>query len=53
MELKYSQFMFLRSYEPLDAYFQPNKVLVIYVPRRDGKTTLLKNYLDFLQNADG
>jgi predicted AAA+ superfamily ATPase len=32
-------------YEPLDTYLAPNKVLVIYGPRRVGKTTLLQNYL--------
>jgi predicted AAA+ superfamily ATPase len=37
--------MFLRAYEPLDAHLQPNKVLVIYGPRRVGKTTLLQQYL--------
>ena len=37
--------MFKRAYEPLDSYLLPNKVLVIYGPRRVGKTTLLQNYL--------
>lgn len=37
--------MIPRAYEPLDAYLQPNKVLLIYGPRRVGKTTLLRNYL--------
>lgn len=37
--------MIERAYEPLDAYLQPNRVLVIYGPRRVGKTTLLQNYL--------
>jgi predicted AAA+ superfamily ATPase len=32
-------------YEPLDKYLEPNKVLVIYGPRRVGKTTLLQAYL--------
>ena len=45
MELMYSIFMFARAYEPLDAHLQPNKVLVIYGPRRVGKTTLLQGYL--------
>lgn len=45
MELKYIQCMFRRAYEPLDQYLHPNKVLVIYGPRRVGKTTLLQNYL--------
>jgi predicted AAA+ superfamily ATPase len=37
--------MIPRAYEPLDKYVQPNKVLLIYGPRRVGKTTLLQNYL--------
>ena len=37
--------MIPRSYEPLDAYVQPGKVLVIYGARRVGKTTLLQRYL--------
>jgi uncharacterized protein len=37
--------MFKRAYEPLDQYLHPNKVLVIFGPRRVGKTTLLQNYL--------
>ncbi len=37
--------MYKRTYEPLDARLMPNKVLVIYGPRRVGKTTLLQNYL--------
>jgi uncharacterized protein len=37
--------MYKRSYEPLDARLMPNKVLVIYGPRRVGKTTLLQNFL--------
>ena len=45
MELKYIQRMFRRAYEPLDQYLRPNKVLVVYGPRRVGKTTLLQNYL--------
>ena len=34
-----------RAYEPLDRYLRPNRVLVIYGPRRVGKTTLLRTYL--------
>ena len=45
MELGYSYSMIKRAYEPLDPYMKPNKVLVIYGPRRVGKTTLLNNYL--------
>ena len=37
--------MIKRAYEPLDTYLQPNKVLVIYGPRRVGKTTMLQRYL--------
>jgi len=37
--------MYKRAYEPLDSRLMPNKVLVIYGPRRVGKTTLLQNYL--------
>ncbi len=37
--------MYKRTYEPLDTRLIPNKVLVIYGPRRVGKTTLLQNYL--------
>jgi len=37
--------MYTRAYEPLDDRLMPNKVLVIYGPRRVGKTTLLQNYL--------
>lgn len=34
-----------RIYQDLDKYLKPNKVLVIYGPRRVGKTTLLKDFL--------
>jgi len=37
--------MFPRSYEPLENHLQPNRVLVIYGPRRVGKTTLLQKML--------
>ncbi|HTX79816.1 MAG TPA: ATP-binding protein [Longilinea sp.] len=37
--------MFTRAYEPLESRLQPNKVMIIYGPRRVGKTTLLQNYL--------
>jgi len=37
--------MYTRAYEPLQNYLQPNKVLVIYGPRRVGKTTLLRKFL--------
>ncbi len=45
MELLYSVFMFQRAYEPLEDQILPNKVIVIYGPRRVGKTTLLQSYL--------
>ncbi len=45
MELCYISFMYPRAYEPLDDFIQPNKVLLIYGPRRVGKTTLLLKYL--------
>ncbi|MGB9706658.1 MAG: ATP-binding protein [Microgenomates group bacterium] len=34
-----------RFYQNLDQYLKPNRVLVIYGPRRVGKTTLLQQYL--------
>ncbi|NHZ71804.1 MAG: AAA family ATPase [Aquificales bacterium] len=37
--------MFTRDYEPLEQYLQTGKVLLIYGPRRVGKTTLLQKYL--------
>ncbi len=37
--------MLKRIYEPLDSYLKPNKALIIYGPRRVGKTTILQNYL--------
>ena len=38
--------MHKRIYEPLDERLTPNKALVIYGPRRVGKTTLLQNFLN-------
>ena len=38
--------MITRAYEPLDQYVTPGRVLVIYGPRRVGKTTLLQGYLE-------
>jgi uncharacterized protein len=43
--LVYDGYMYTRAYEPLEAHLQPGKVLVVYGPRRVGKTTLLQNYL--------
>ena len=37
--------MYKRAYEPLNNYLKPNKALIIYGPRRVGKTTLLQNFL--------
>jgi hypothetical protein len=37
--------MINRFYEPLDRYIQPNRVLLIYGPRRCGKTTMLQKFL--------
>ena len=37
--------MFRRAYEPLEQHIHPNRVLLIYGPRRVGKTTLLQNLL--------
>jgi hypothetical protein len=45
MEFMYIKNMIGRAYEPLDEYLEPNKVLIIYGPRRVGKTTLLQTYL--------
>jgi predicted AAA+ superfamily ATPase len=44
-ELGYSLPMFTRAYEPLENHLQPGKVLLIYGPRRVGKTTLLQSFL--------
>ena len=37
--------MLLRIYEDLGKLLKPNEVLIIYGPRRVGKTILLENYL--------
>src|SRR3989344_3985151 len=37
--------MFFRIYDKLDDYLKPNKVVVIFGPRRVGKTTLLDQFL--------
>lgn len=37
--------MIQRAYEPLEPYLQSNKVLLVYGPRRVGKTTLIQNFL--------
>ncbi len=41
--------MIKREYEPLEQYLAPGLALIIYGPRRVGKTTLL--YLDLLEKA--
>ncbi len=38
--------MIKRAYEPLNDRLSPNKVLAVFGPRRVGKTTLLKTFLD-------
>ena len=35
-----------RIYDDLDRFIEPNKVLVIYGPRRVGKTTMIQQFLD-------
>lgn len=45
MGFVYTQGVIKRAYEPLDPYIKPGKVLVIYGPRRVGKTTLLGRFL--------
>lgn len=46
MCLLYHHFMILpRYYADLESYIQPGKVLLIYGPRRAGKTTLVHEYL--------
>lgn len=37
--------MLVRIYDDLEKFLKPGKVLVIYGPRRVGKTTILQNYL--------
>jgi len=45
VEFVYTEGVIQRAYEPLNPYVQPGKVLVIFGPRRVGKTTLLGNFL--------
>jgi hypothetical protein len=35
-----------RFYSPLEKYVEPGKVLLIFGPRRTGKTTLIQNYIE-------
>lgn len=46
MELWYSFCMIPRIYEKLEDYIHPEKVLIIYGPRRVGKTVLLTSFLN-------
>ncbi len=46
MDLCYILTMIQRFYQNLEQYIDPNKVLVIYGPRRVGKTVLLTSYLN-------
>lgn len=46
MESRCDRAMFKRAYPPLDRYLEPNKAMVIYGPRRSGKTTLLLAFLE-------
>ena len=41
----FQQHMIPRFYNDLEKYLEKGRVLVIFGPRRVGKTTLLKNYL--------
>lgn len=45
VELRYNMIMIPRAYEPVEKYLKPNRVLLIYGPRRVGKTTLLQKTL--------
>src|SRR3989339_524973 len=38
--------MIKRYFSELEQFLDPNKVLIIYGPRRAGKTTLIKQYLE-------
>ncbi len=45
MELCYIFPMIIRLYDDLDPFLKPNQALIIYGPRRVGKTTLLENFI--------
>lgn len=45
MEFCYNKVMITRAFEPIESYLKPNRVLLIYGPRRVGKTTLLQKTL--------
>ena len=45
MESCYNFIMITRIFEPIEKYLRPNRVLLIYGPRRVGKTTLLQKTL--------
>jgi len=44
-----TQFMIKRFFSPLGPLLEPNKVLIVYGPRRVGKTTLLAELLETTQ----
>ena len=46
VELWYGLSMIKRIYENLGDYFHPKEVLILYGPRRVGKTTLLQKFLN-------
>ena len=45
MESCYNFIMITRIFEPIEKFLRPNRVLLIYGPRRVGKTTLLQKTL--------
>src|SRR5258706_14683639 len=38
--------MIKRVYDNIGSFFHPKEVLILYGPRREGKTTLLENFLN-------
>jgi len=45
VDISYPVYMIQRVYEDIGALFKPKEVLVLYGPRRVGKTTLLQKFL--------
>lgn len=45
VEFCYSSFMIPRIYDHLENYLKPNKAVILFGPRRVGKTTLLNQFL--------